>query len=149
MDNANEILNQAAAAAVALLPELQRRRQQLIDQTVDLNKKIEGLTAIVRSAPGSDVKIPQTGALTQMANAAAIEEGKRAPHGQMDSQIEGVLLELGALTAIQLHTALEQRYQMAFSRSTLYANLQRGVESGKYLQRDGKWLAASDKYKDL
>jgi hypothetical protein len=129
MEKARETLRQAATAAKALIP-IHERELAALRQVVGAWESIASLgSGNVSGGPG--------------VRRMAATQGLRAPHGQAQAHIRAVLVDGGEVyTVNQVCDLCFQKFGATYSRDTVASLLRRGLKTGRYERRDGKWAAA-------
>lgn len=142
MDNVSpdEILQQASAAASAMLPGLEDRRESLSKQLNDLDIQISRLRSIAqivdKQHTNEATNIPSQGLIF---TAHSGDKPSKAPRGQADAQISEVLRHAGPRTAKEIKDMLEVTFGIDYNRSSIHQTLQRGLKAGKYKCEASKW----------
>ncbi len=130
MDKNDEILLQAAKAAAAKLPKLEADKKELADDLIQLTTKINQYRTIMASAGLSADQVEKT-------EAEKTPSGKSAK-GSCMAAIDTVI-ENKSLSVKEIQEAISIQTALPFGFSTVYANLQRGKEQGRYKNDNGKW----------
>lgn len=109
-----EILQQAATAAAALLPQLEKR--------------IASLKAVIAAAEAASN------------GAAGSSPSVAVPRGQVGEHIDAILKAGGAHREQEIGKLIAQRFHVVYGRPTIYSALRRGLKAGKYERKErGKW----------
>ena len=142
MTDNDDILMQAAKAALAKLPQLEAELIRLHSEIQRVSTKVNQYKNIIASA---DLPFPDPVSIvepisTGMESGIAVAD-KKATKGECMRHIDNVLTS--SLTPVNaLQVAIHQKHSALYGVSTLYANLQRGQKEGRYVNEEGKWRKA-------
>lgn len=136
MEKEDPILMQAANAAKAKLPHLIEERDRLDKELHDIITKINQYKNIMVCAG-----VDYAPAATQSTTPIMATTQKKATKGSCMEEID-ISLTKQPITTEALRESIKNRTGVEFGISTLYINLKKGKDSGKYLNDNGRWLKA-------
>ncbi|MBI5277624.1 MAG: hypothetical protein HY854_14310 [Burkholderiales bacterium] len=135
----------AAAAAASLDRECDELEAALKQKRATAQKLREVAERFGVSTPSLAVVVmPSIATVTEGATASAAVTGERQSRsvttGSAEPDIQAVLRSSGPLGPSELQRLITERFGRRWSMTTIFHQLKKGKESGKYQNEAGKWL---------
>lgn len=133
----SELLQSAAEAAAALLPELEQKYADLLAEAKAVSEEIEELRVLARRvSKQSNVDVVVQPALPGNPDSDSKED---AAGNQAVNDLEREMLEKGPVSASEMRRRIEERTGRRWGASTVYNHLKKGKDSGRYINEDNLW----------
>lgn len=153
-----EVLKEAAKAAEALIPEVERQRDEAQKTAAALQAKITQLYAVVSAAqPSVSFGSPLQKKYGAMMSSTTVSSSSgpqgspvvllhtsQTPMTAVDKIATILASREVPLTTKELSAGLEKQFGQPMPQSTIYAGLTVGRKLGRFLDKNGTWTIAKD-----
>lgn len=147
VSNPEDILRDAARAAIAIIPQLESQKASLLAKLHEIEVNISHMKSIIAASstaqlPETARELPEPVVAPQEAivNASQSQSTNKAPRGQLLEHIRNVLSPVVPMSAKQIKEALEAAFKITYNRSSIHQSLQKGLKAGEFSCTDNHWI---------